>query len=137
VSLSFFADWASIIALLVTAYNAYQITAIKRRMLVNLTLKPLLDRLRENSTDMNRLLLPGSRPEYEYDAVLGICEANVGAVKRRLGRQRGRFCNRLQAAIVRYREQKSDRAALSVYAALQQVIQEVANRVEEMRITGL
>jgi hypothetical protein len=107
VSLSFFADWASIIALLVTAYNAYQITTIKRRMLVNLTLEPLLDRLRENSTEMNRLLLPGSRPEYEYDTVLGICEANVGAVKRRLGSQRGQFCNRLLAAVVRHREQKT------------------------------
>lgn len=35
-----------------------------------------------------------------------------------------------------YRKQKSIVSARAIYDALQQVIQEIANRLEEIRITG-
>jgi hypothetical protein len=105
-------------------------------MLINLTLSPLLDRLRGNSTEMNRFLVRYETSMHDLDGVIGICEANVRAVKRRLGVHHGRFCNDLLALMGAYRKQKSVVIARRVYDALQRVIQEIANRVEEIRITG-
>jgi hypothetical protein len=109
---------------------------VKRRVLINLTLAPLLDRLRGNSSEMNRFLLRHEASMHDLDGVIGICEANVRAVKRRLGVHRGRFCNDLLVLMVAYRRQKSVSMAGRVYDALQRVIQEIANRVEEIRIMG-
>jgi hypothetical protein len=89
-NLGFFADWASILALLVTAFNAYQITNVKRRLVIYLTPPPLLDRLRDNSSEMNRFLLLFAASMDHFDGVIGICEVNVRAVRRRLGVRQSR-----------------------------------------------
>jgi hypothetical protein len=131
-----FADWASIISLIISGYAAIQITLVKRRVVANLTLEPLLGRLRANSKEMNRCLSDYGSYRGQFDEVLGLMEANVRALRRRLGARYGWFCRRPLAAIRVYRLDENDAGARTVYNALQQVVQEVANLVEEMRITG-
>jgi hypothetical protein len=136
VSLGVLADWASVLALLITLYNAYQITSVKSQIILNLTLQSLLERLEENSRQMNGYLMQYAASADSFDEVTGLCHANIRAVKRRLGLRRGWFCRGLLKTIVRYRRWQNIDTARTVYNALQQVIQEVANRIEERRITG-
>lgn len=103
--------------------------------MLNLTLPPLLQRLQQDSGDLNGYLLLYEASIDSFDEVIGICEANVNAMRRRLGRHRSSFCRGLLKLIVRYRSERSSDTARAVYNALQQVIQELANRVEERRIT--
>lgn len=135
-NLGIVADWASILALLVTAFNAFQIRNIKRRMVINLTLEALLERLQNNSREMNRFLSVYETAKSDFDGVIGVCEANVRAVRRRLGARRSRFCKQLLNRISAYGRQQRKATARAVYDTLQQVIQEIANRVEEIRIAG-
>jgi len=132
-------DWSSVLALLITIYNAYQITRVRRQILLNLTLSSLLERLRRNSERMNEclLLILKDASIDTFDEVIAICEANVRAVRRRLGRTRARFCSPLLSAISVYRRAQNVDSARSVYNSLQGVIQEIANREEERRIRGL
>ena len=136
VDLNAAAAWASIVSLLISAYNAIQITSVRRNILLNVTLPLLLERLRENSKVINGHLLIFDGSADGFEEVIGLCEANVRAVRRRLGYFRGWFCRRMLKAIVRHRRRRSVDSARSVYNALQQLIQEVANRAEERRITG-
>jgi hypothetical protein len=136
VSLSVLADWASIFALLISAFNAFQITTVKRRMMLNVTLNPLLNRLMENSRDMNRCLLNYQATIADIDKVIGICEADARALKRRFGLRHGRFCKNLLDMLIAYRRDRSEDSARAVYNSLQAVIREVAHRAEEMRVTG-
>lgn len=51
-----FADWASIVSLGLTLLNTYLIIRIPQRIVLNLTLEPVLSRLMQNSLDMNQYL---------------------------------------------------------------------------------
>lgn len=111
-NLEIIADLASILALLVTAFNAFQIRNIKRRMVINLTLQTLLERLRDNSREMNRTLMVYETAKSDFDGVIGVCEANVRAVRRRLGVRRSRFCKQLLNRISAYGGQPGRAAAV-------------------------
>ncbi len=130
------ADWASIAALVVSGINTLLIFALRRRILLNVTLEPLLDRLRENSNRMNGCLLLFDASIDTFDEVIAICEANVRALRRRLGLRRSWFCRDLIKAFGAYGDNRSYDAARRVFNHLQRVVQEVANRVEERRITA-
>ncbi|HVH78184.1 MAG TPA: hypothetical protein VM782_02240 [Stellaceae bacterium] len=136
ISISQVADWASIVALLVSAFNALQITIVKRRIILNVTLPDLLARLAENSRSMNLYLIAFSATNDSFDEVTGLCEANVRALKRRLGFGQGRICAGMLLSIRRYRRNRSASSARDLYNDLQQLIQEIANRLEEQRILG-
>jgi hypothetical protein len=130
------ADWASIAALAISVLNATLIFSLKRRIVVNLTLEPLLERLREGSTQMNGYLLLFDASADAFDETAAIWEANVRAVQRRPGIRHGWFCRDLLKSLRVYRNRRSYDAARRVYNHLQKVIREVANRLEERRITA-
>jgi hypothetical protein len=130
------ADWASIVALIISCVNALLIFSVKRRIVLNVTLGPLFLRLRENSESMNRCLSEFGIFSDTFNEQLGRCEANVNAVRRRLGHRRSAFCKGAQRSILEYRRRKSVDAARDVYNDLQRVLQEVENRVEEQGIVG-
>lgn len=135
-SLGFWADLASVASLIIALFNAYQITTVKRRIVVNLTLGPLIDRLRDNSSEMNRSLSNYVASVDRFDEAVGLCEVHARTAERRLGGRRCRFCKELLRLVATYRREKNDGNAHKVYNALQQVIQEIANLMEEMRIIG-
>jgi hypothetical protein len=114
------ANWASIASLVISIFNVALIVSLKRRIVANVTLEPLLERLREGSTQMNGYLLLFEAAADDFDATAAICEADVRAVQKRLGVRQGWFCR-----------------ARRVYNHLQKVIREVANRLEERRIAAL
>ncbi len=78
--LSTFADWASVIALGVTVVNTYLIIRIRQGIVLNLTLEPILSRLRDNSENMNRHLSYYQLHSVSFFEVVGVCEANVKAI---------------------------------------------------------
>ena len=133
--LAYASGWASVISLAITLLNTYLILRIKSGIVVNLTLEPMLLRLTENSADMNRHL-----SYYEvgnqFFEVAGVCEANVKAIRRRLGYVRGRFLSDLLRSMRTFRRDRSRINAQEVYACLQQVRQHLANMLEEKRIIG-
>lgn len=135
-SLGEVADWASIAALVISAVNAVLIVSVKRRIVLNITLEPLLLRLKDNSQQINESLLGDAEAVAGLNEVVGLCEAEVKAIQRRFGFYRARFCRRLLRSIAYYRRRNDADAARAVYDDLQQVIQELANRIEELRITG-
>jgi hypothetical protein len=135
-TLNILADAASIISLLLVIYNAFQITAVKRRIVLNVTLDPLLNRLQEGSREMNYCLLNYQATVADLDVVMSMCEADVRALIRRFGVRRGGFCKSFLTILFAYRRRKSEDGARAVYAALQRVIREASNRAEELRITG-
>src|SRR5439155_26506284 len=107
------ADWASISALLIALYNAYQITRVRGQIVLNLTLSSLLGRLQDNSQRMNESLLLQHASSDSFDEIVEICEANVRAVRRRLGLRRGRFCLMLLSSIAAYRRRRDTETARS------------------------
>ena len=129
-------DWASIASLLIVIYTAIQIRNVKRNMMVSLTVSEILIRLRHYSGRLNGFLMTYSVCVDDFDEVVGLCHADVLAVRRRFGFHRSRFCRDLLRSIKLYHATKSAEAGRAVYNALQQVVQEIANRVEERRIMG-
>jgi hypothetical protein len=136
ISLSEVADWASIAALVISGLNTLLIFSLKRRIILNVTLEPLLLRLQENSRVMNQCLFLFDAFSDTFDEYFGPCEANINAVRRRLGYRRSAFCKDTQRSMLRYRRSRSLETARTVYNDLQRVLREVANRVEEQRIIG-
>ena len=128
------ADWASILSLIIVIFNAYQITGIRRRIVLNLTLEPLLERFRDISRRMEGYLPMYAASAESFEELIGPYEANVRAVQRRFGAYRNRFCRPLLSSIRKYRRQRGPGSAQRVYADLQGVIQEISNQVEERRI---
>ncbi|MFZ2003579.1 MAG: hypothetical protein WB697_09915 [Stellaceae bacterium] len=137
ISLSEVADWASIAALLVSAINALLIFSVKRRIVLNVTLEPLLFRLKDCSQRMNASLLEYPEAATGLNEIVGLCDAEARAIRRRFGFYRARFCARLLRSITHYRRHNGLDEAQAIYDDLQQVIQELVNRIEELRITGL
>jgi hypothetical protein len=135
-TLAYFSAWASIISLLITAINTYLIVRIRAGIVVNLTLEPSLQRLRENSMEMNQYLIYYEVHANRFFETAGMCEANVKAVRRRLGYFKGWFTRDLMRSLRKYRKDRSRQNAQEVYGGLQQVRQHIANLVEERRITG-
>jgi hypothetical protein len=136
ISLSEVVDWASIAALVISGVNALLIFSLKRRIILNVTLGPLLGRLKDNSQRLNGCLLGDADAATGMTEIVGLCEAEAKAIQRRFGFYRARFCRRFLRSIAYYRLHGDMDAARAVYDDLQQVIQELANRIEELRITG-
>jgi hypothetical protein len=135
-TLGFWADLASLVSLGISILNAFWIFSIRRRILSNLALNGLLDRFRKNSRRMNGYLLRYDASVDGFSEVIGLCEADTRAVKRRLSFPRSRIGNRLLRSIANYRGRKSVDTAQGVYGDLQQLIQELTNHIEEIRIMG-
>lgn len=129
-------DWASIAGFFIVIFNAWQITRLKRRIVLSLTLDSLLRRLQTDSMDLNECLQLYRASIDRFDATVEVCKANVSTLCRRLGLRNGWFCLRVLRAIRVYQRGRDEEAARSVYNRLQGVVQEVANRVEEVRISG-
>ena len=136
ITLTEVADWVSIIALLISIFNTLLIFSVKRRIMLNVTLEPLLQRLRDNSQIINDYLLSQTEITIGLNEVVWRCEAEAKAIQRRFGFYRARFCRRLLQSIAHYRRHGGVSAARVVYDNLQQVIQDLANRIEELRIMG-
>jgi hypothetical protein len=87
-------SWASILSLVLTFVNTYLIIRIRAGIVVNLTLEPILDRLRKNSSEMNQSLsyyeihstnslkpLVSARQTFElYVVVWGISEGDFAPI---------------------------------------------------------
>jgi hypothetical protein len=106
-TLAYFSAWASIISLLITAINTYLIVRIRAGIVVNLTLEPSLQRLRENSMEMNQYLIYYEVHANRFFETAGMCEANVKAVRRRLGYFKGWFTRELMRSLRKYRKDRS------------------------------
>ncbi len=65
-------DLSSILAFLITILNAYLITSIKRRIMINVTIVPLRDRLRSDSLELNNSLAYFETSFDEFNQALGI-----------------------------------------------------------------
>src|SRR6185437_7492022 len=91
VGLSYWSSWASLISLAVAAWNTYLILRIKAGIVLNVTLEPMLIRLKENSAELNRQLMYYEVNHHRFSEVAGICEADVKALRRRLGFIKSRF----------------------------------------------
>jgi hypothetical protein len=135
-TLAYVSSWASMISLVLTLINTYLILRIKTGIVVNLTLEPILVRLRDNSAAMNQHLSYYHINDHRFFEVAGVCEADVKAMRRRLGYIRGWFLRDLLRSIRTFRRDRSRTNAQEVYASLQQVCQHLANILEEKRITG-
>jgi pantothenate kinase-related protein Tda10 len=129
-------DWASVLGLLIVIFNGWQITRVKQRIVLNLTLNILLQNLRDNSEDMNECLQAYGVSIDRFDATVEACEANVRTARRRLGLQRSRFCSPVLRSMRAYHRERTEDFARQVYNRLQGVVQEVANRADEVRISG-
>jgi hypothetical protein len=133
---STFADWASIISLGVTLLNTYLIIRVRQGIVLNLTLEPILSRSRDNSEIMNRHLSYYELHSANFLEVVGVCEANIKAIRRRLGYFRGWFLRDLLKSMGKYRKDRTQPNAQEVYSSLLHVCQDLANMLEERRITG-
>jgi hypothetical protein len=129
-------SWASIISLVLTLVNTYLIVRIRAGIVVNLTLDPILERLRQNSLQMNQCLFYYDIQTAKFFETVGVCEANVRTLRRRLGYVRGRFCADLLRSIGQYKSDRTQDNAQEVYGRLQYVCQHIENMAEEKRITG-
>jgi hypothetical protein len=134
--LSTFADWASVISLGVTLLNTYLIIRVRQGIVLNLTLEPILSRLRDNSENMNRYLSYYEIYSVRFLEVAGLCEANIKALRRRLWFFRGWFLRDVLRSIRKYRKDRTQPNAQEVYSSLLHVCQDIANMLEERRITG-
>jgi hypothetical protein len=134
--LSTFANWASVISLAVSLFNTYLILRIKKGIVLNLTLEPILTRLRENSAQMNEYLTYYETHSVRFAEVVGVCEANIKTAWRRLGYIRGWFLRDLLRSMRKYKSDRTSQSAQEIYGALQHVCQSLANMLEERRITG-
>ncbi|HVC50825.1 MAG TPA: hypothetical protein VND87_02265 [Stellaceae bacterium] len=135
-TLANFSAWASLVSLALTLVNTILILRIKSGIVVNLTLEPLFDRLRQRSGEMNQFLAYYEVNGARFFEVAGICEADIRALRRRLGYVRSRFLRSHVHAARKFRRDRSAANAQEVYASLQQVRQHIANMLEERRITG-
>ena len=135
-TLAYVSSWASVLSLALTLLNTYLILRIKAGIVVNLTLEPMLVRLTENSTEMNQHLSYYDVSDQRFFEVAGVCEADVRAMRRRLGYIRAWFLRDLLRSMRTFRRDRSRTNAQEVYASLQQVRQHLANLLEEKRITG-
>jgi hypothetical protein len=134
--LSTFADWASVISLGVTVVNTYLIIRIRQGIVLNLTLEPILSRLRDNSENLNRHLSYYELHSASFLEVVGVCEANIKAIRRRLGYFRGWFLRDVLRSMRKYQKYRTQPNAQEVYTSLLHVCQDLANMLEERRITG-
>jgi hypothetical protein len=134
--LSTFADWASVASLCLTLLNTYLIIRIRQGIVLNLTLEPILSRLTQNSGKMNQCLTYYEANSAKFVEVVGICEANVRATRRRLGYVRGWLLRDLLTSMRKYKNNRSQQNAQEVYGQLQKVRQGIANMLGERRITG-
>lgn len=134
--LSTFADWASVISLGVTVLNTYLIIRIRQGIVLNLTLEPILSRLRDNSENMNRHLSYYELHSDNFLQVVNVCEANIKTIRHRLGYRRGWFLRGVLRSMRKYRKDRTQPNAQEVYSSLLHVCQGVANMLEERRITG-
>jgi hypothetical protein len=134
--LSKLADWASVISLGITLFNTYLIIRIRQGIVLNLTLEPMLSRLRENSADMNRYLSYYESHAAKFLDVAGVCEADIRAIRRRLGYIRGWFLRDLLKSVHKYKRDRTQPNAQEIYSSLLHVRQRLANMLEERRIIG-
>jgi hypothetical protein len=135
-TLGYVSSWASIFSLVLTFVNTYLILRIRAGIVINLTLEPILARLRERSVEMNQHLAYYDVSNHRFLEVAGVCEADVRAMRRRLGYIKGWFLRDLLRSMRTLRKDRSQTNAQEVYASLQQVRQHLANMLEEKRITG-
>src|SRR6266851_3380043 len=96
-------DWASILGFLIVIFNAWQITRVKNRIILNLTLDTLLQKLRENSEKLNECLQIYAASTERFDETIEVCGANVRTLRRRLGAQRSWFCSPVLRSMRLYR----------------------------------
>ena len=96
----------------------------------------LLQQLQDNSQDMNECFLTYGTSMDRFGATVEVCEANVRALRRRLGWQRSWFCRSVLHSMHQYRRERDENSAREIYNRLQRVVQEVAHRAEEVRISG-
>jgi len=129
-------DLSSLLAFLITILNGYLISSIKQRIMINVTIVPLRDRLRSDSLELNNSLAYFETSIDEFNQALGICVANVKAVRRRLGIWRGWFSRELLKAANKYDKQRNRNNGREVFNRLAQVIQHLDNLIEERRIIG-
>jgi len=74
--------------------------------------------------------------EDRFFEVARVCEANVKAIRRRLGYFNGRFLRDLLKTLRRYGGTRNRGNAQDVYRERQHARQHLANMLEEKRITG-
>jgi hypothetical protein len=127
--LSTFADWASVISLGVTVVNTYLIIRIRQGIVLNLTLEPILSRLRDNSESMNRHLSYYELHSASFLEVVGVCEANIKAIRRRLGYFRGWFLRDVLRSMRKYQKYRTQPNAQEVYTSLLHVCQDLVVRI--------
>jgi hypothetical protein len=135
-TLAYWSAWAGMVSLVLTFVNTYLILRVKAGIVVNLTLEPMLNRLSENSANLNECLFDFDPNAQRFSEVAGVCEANAKAIRRRLGYVRSLFLRDFLRALRRFKARRSRENAQEVYAYLQQVRQHIANMIEEKRITG-
>lgn len=129
-------SWASIVSPVLTFVNTYLIIRIRAGIVVNLTLEPILERLRQNSSQMNQSLSYYDMQSVKFFESVGVCEANVRTLRHRLGYVQGRFCADLLRSIRQYKSDRTQDNAQEIYSRLQYVCQHRENMAEEKRITG-
>ncbi len=129
-------DLSSILAFVIAIINSFLIMWIRRNFLINATIRPLLVRLTQNSFSLNQCLAQFDASTDDFTESVGRCEANVQAVRRRLGIRKGWFCRELLRAVKIYHTQRDRNSAREVYNGLQKVIEHLYNLVEERGIIG-
>jgi hypothetical protein len=129
-------ELASLISLGVTLLNTYLLVRVRQGIVLNLTLEPILLRLRKNSEQMNGYLSYYEFQSIRFFEVVGICEADIRATRRRLGPMRGWFLRDLLKSMRKYKKDRTQPNAQEVYVCLLHTSQGLANMLEERRITG-
>ena len=139
------AEWASIIALFVSAYAAYAITRVRSQIIARVRLPALVSALEKNAKNFASLMREYDTNKEEFELELARCEATlklIGASIR--GRPKGtvrlllRSVSRYSGRAIFYRREPHDsrNSAWGIYTSLNGLIEELKNAVEEQRYGG-
>jgi hypothetical protein len=139
------AEWASIVAVFVSAYAAYAITRVRSQILGRVRLPVLVSALEKNAKNFASLMRDYETSKDEFGLELAKCEANLKLIGASIKGRPKTTVRLLLRSIRRYNGRglfhgggpRDDRnSAWGIYRPLNGLIEELKNTVEEQRYGG-
>jgi hypothetical protein len=139
------AEWAGILALVVSMYAALTIRLVRNDILKRVRLPQLLDQITQRATALANLMrqYPANRNQIRVE--MSRCEAHLKVLRRKVNGEISMTVRGLQAAIKSYnstprwfrptpRNNKDN--AWNIYAQMNGLIEELKHFIEDQRVVG-